>query len=318
MKAIRQEKYGPPEDLELVDIPVPTPKKGQVLVRVRACGLNGSDWEFKTGKPGYARVAGLFRPRHKVLGSDIAGTIEEVGKGVTEFKKGDAVFGDILETQGGLAEFAVAPANQLLLLPRGLDFTTAASIPQAAVVAHQAMTKPGPMPAGNRLLINGAGGGAGTFAVQMARMAGLKITGIDNGGKLDQIRALGAHEAFDHEAVDFASMGLPYHRIIDLVATRPPRKVARPLIKGGNYWAIGGRLRTILRILVGGKLVRGKSVRVLAVQQDREALAAVMQLVENGVITPKIDRVYPLNETAAAFRRLGDGKAFGKIVVKIA
>ena len=139
MKAIRQKTYGPPEDLQLVELPQPSPKKGQVLVRVRACGLNGSDWEFKTGRPGYARIMGLFRPRHKVLGSDIAGTVEAVGKGVSEFKKGDAVFGDILETCGGLAEFVAAPAKQLLLLPRGLDFQTAAAIPQAAVVAHQAI-----------------------------------------------------------------------------------------------------------------------------------------------------------------------------------
>ncbi len=317
MKAVVQKRYGPPEDMEIVDLPKPEPGKGQVLVRMRACGLNGSDWEIKIGRPGYSRIYGLLRPRVKVLGSDIAGTVEAVGKGVSEFKRGDAVFGDILGHFGGLAEYAVAPVKKLLLMPRGLDFTMAAAIPQAAVVAHQAMTRPGPLPAGSRVLINGAGGGAGTYAIQIARMAGLKITGIDSGAKLDAIRQLGAHEAYDFEAVDFASMGLPYHRIVDLVATRPPRKVARALIKGGQYWAIGGRLRTMLRIMTGGRFVRGKSVNVLGVQLDREALAAVMPLLESGVVQAKIDRVYPLDEAPAALRRMIDGKAFGKVVVRI-
>ncbi len=317
MKAVVHKRYGPPEEMEMVDLPKPEPGRGQVLVRVRACGLNGSDWEFKTGRPGYARIGGLFRPRKKVLGSDIAGTVEALGKGVSEFRVGDAVFGDILEYQGGLAEYANAPAKQLMLMPRGLDFTIAAAIPQAAVVAHQAMTRPGPLPAGSRVLINGAGGGAGTFAVQIARMAGLKITAIDRDHKLEPLRGLGAHETFDCEAVDFATMGLPYHRIIDMVASRPPRKVARALIKGGTYWAVGGRLRTVLRIFVGGRLIRGKTVAVLGVQLTRDALAQVMPLIERGVVQPKVDRVYPLKEAPAALRRMGDGKAFGKVVVRI-
>ena len=173
------------------------------------------------------------------------------------------------------------------------------------------------LPPGARLLINGAGGGAGTFAIQMARMAGIKIAGVDRLEKLDQIRKLGAVETIDYEQIDFATQGMPYHRIIDLVATRGPRKVAKALVKGGTYWAIGGRLRIILRILIGGMFVRGKSVKVLPVQQTQDALSAVMNLIEAGVVNPVIDRVYTLDEAPKALRRLGDGKAIGKIVVKM-
>ena len=165
-------------------------------------------------------------------------------------------------------------------------------------------------------MINGAGGSAGTFAIQMARMAGLKIACVDNARKQDAMRKLGAHETFDYAKADFATMGLPYNRIVDFVATRPPRKVAKALIKGGQYWALGGRLRTILRIFIGGRFIRGKSVQVLGAKMDRDALAAVMPLIESGVVQPQIDRVYPLAEAPQALRRLGDGKSFGKIVVR--
>lgn len=321
MKAWVQSSYGPPEEMELMELPVPEPKRDQVLVRLRAVGLNGSDWELKTGHPGYSRIYGLTSPRVKALGSDIAGTVEEVGPGVTEFKKGDPVFGDIFGTFGGLAEFVAAPASRLLRLPPGLDFTGAAAVPQSAVIAHQAMTRPGPLPRGARLLINGAGGGVGTFALQMATAAGLNVGVVDRAAKLKTLKAMGAREAFDFERTDFTITGLPYNRIIDLWATRGPGAVARSLIKGGQYWAVGGELSALLKIGLFGRFTpatHGRKVAVLTAHQTREALKDVLPLIERGTITPLIDRIYPLAQAPQALTRLGRGLVTGKVVVRVA
>jgi NADPH:quinone reductase-like Zn-dependent oxidoreductase len=217
MRAVVQERYGGPDVLRVDEVPTPSPRVGQVLLKVAATSINLSDWEGLRGSPFYARLGGLRAPRRPTLGSDIAGVVESVGSGVTRFQPGDEVYGDNLQLMGGFAEYAVAPESVLALKPAGLTFAQASTIPQAGAIALQGTARAS---TGRRVLINGAGGGSGSFAIQLAKRAGAHVTGVDNADKLEFMRGLGADEVLDYRRDDFTRDHEPYDLILDLVAHR--------------------------------------------------------------------------------------------------
>jgi NADPH:quinone reductase-like Zn-dependent oxidoreductase len=319
MKAVVYERYGTPDVLRLADVEQPVPKDSEVLLRVHAVSVNGSDWETLRGKPLYARAGGLQRPRRRTLGSDIAGRVEMVGRTVTRFQRGDEVFGDNLQHMGGFAEYACAPEQALIAKPAGLTFEQAATIPQSGVIALQGIRDKGRVRPGDRVLINGAGGGAGMFAVQLAKLHGAEVTGVDNTAKLEFVRSLGADYVVDHTREDFTRNSRQYDLILDVAAHRSVFDVRRALAPTGRYLYVGGSVGTLFQVLVVGPLIgtAGRRIRLLAVRPNLGDLAAVTEMCETGKILPVIDRLYPLSEVPDALRYLGEGRARGKLVITI-
>jgi NADPH:quinone reductase-like Zn-dependent oxidoreductase len=318
MKAIVYTEYGLPDVLQLKEVERPTPKDNEVLIRVHAVSVNASDWESLRGRPLYARLGGLRKPRKRILGSDIAGQVEAVGTNVKQFQLGDEVFGDILDYMGGFAEYVCAPENKLALKPASMTFEEAAAIPQAAVIALQGIRDKGQVQSGQRVLINGAGGGAGTFAVQLAKLYGAEVTGVDNTGKLDLMRSLGADHVIDYTQEDFTENGKQYDLILDVVAHRSVFAYKRALRPNGSYFFVGGSVATIFQILLLGPWIRrttGKKTRLLVVQSNLRDLVFMTELYEAGKVVPVIDRRYPLSEVPEALRYLGEGHAQGKVVI---
>lgn len=316
MKAVVRDRYGPPEVLRLDDVVVPSPRAGQVLVRVVATSVNLSDWEGLHGWPAYARFGGLFRPSRTILGSDIAGYVVAVGSGVTRFSVGDAVYGDILTMTSGFAEYAVAPEHALALKPAALSFAQASTLPQSGAIAVQAVAR---AKVGDRMLINGAGGGTGAFALQLAAAAGIHVTGVDNAGKLDFLRSLGANQVIDYRVDDFTRTG-PYDLIVDLVARRSVFAYRRALARGGTYLIVGGTMRTLLRVLTVGALIgtlTGRRLSLLAVKSGPAQFAALGACCADGSVQIHIDRVFALHEVPEALSYVGSGRALGKVVVLI-
>ncbi len=320
MKAIVYTKYGPPDVLQLKEVERPTPTDDEVLIKVQAVSVNRSDWEGLTGKPLYARVGGLLRPRHQILGSDIAGRVEMVGRNIRRFQPGDEVFGDILGRMGGFAEYVCARERALALKPAGMTFEEAAAIPQAAVIALQGIRDKGQVQPGQKVLINGAGGGAGTFAVQLAKLYGAEVTGVDNTGKLDFMSSLGADHVIDYTREDFTKNGRQYDMVLDVIAHRSVFAYERALRPDGSYFMIGGSVATVFQILLLGPWIRrttGKRIRMLVVQPNLKDMVYVTELCEAGKVIPVIDRRYPLSEVPEAIRYLGEGHAKGKVVITV-
>jgi NADPH:quinone reductase-like Zn-dependent oxidoreductase len=249
----------------------------------------------------------------------MAGRVELVGRNIKQFQPGDEVFGDILGHSGGLAEYVCAPEKTLALKPASMTFEEAAAIPQAAVIALQGIRDKGRVQPGQKVLINGAGGGGGMFAVQLAKLYGAEVTGVDNTGKLDFMRSLGADHVIDYTREDFTKTGKQYDLILDLVALRAVFAYARALKRNGSYFMVGGSVATIFQILLLGPWIRritGKNIRLLVVQPNRD-LVFITELCEAGKIIPVIDRRYPLREVPEALRYLGEGRAKGKIVITV-
>jgi NADPH:quinone reductase-like Zn-dependent oxidoreductase len=321
MKAILYNRYGPPEVLHLSEVEKPVPKDDEVLIQVQAVSINGADREGLAGRPLYARIAGLFRPGNPILGSDIAGIVEAAGSEITEYQPGDEVFGEIPGYHGGFAEYACAPERTLMRKPAGLSFEQAAAIPQAGTIALRGIRTEGRVQPGQHALINGAGGSTGSFAVQLAKLAGAEVTGVENTGKLDFVRSLGADQVIDYTRQDFTKSGKQYDLILDVMAHRPANAYSRALKPGGMYLAVGGSVRTILQLVLFGPRIErstGKHVRLLMVPQNREDLMAITELIVAGQVRPVIDRVYPLSEVAEAMRYVVDGGAKGKVVIRVA
>jgi NADPH:quinone reductase-like Zn-dependent oxidoreductase len=315
MRAVVYDRYGGPDVLRVEDVPKPSPAAGQVLIRVAATSINLSDWECLRGSPAYARIGGLRAPARRILGSDIAGSVEAVGPGVGRFKPGDEVYGDNLDLKGGFAEYAIAPEHVLAPIPAGLGFAEAATIPQAGVIAHQGLA--GVVP-GRHVVINGAGGGSGAFAIQLAKRLGAEVTGVDNAGKLDFMRSLGADHVVDYRRDDFTRLG-PYDLILDLVAHRSVFAYRRALARGGRYRCVGGSVRTLLRVLTAGTvagLLTGRRLGVLAVKPGPDSFAPVAGLCAAGDLAVHIDRTFPLDEVPQALAHVGEGRALGKVVVR--
>lgn len=322
MKALVYEKYGSPDVLELRDIAKPRPGEHDVLIRVYAASVNASDWERLRGKPPYARMVWPWRPKHRVLGSDVAGRVEAVGEGVESFRAGDEVFGDVLwHGAGAFGEYVCVPESAPLVpKPADLSFEQAAAIPQAAVIARQGIEGGRGVDPQDRVLINGAGGGAGTFAVQLARTAGAHVTAVDSGRKLQLLRSLGADRAIDYTQQDFTEDDLQYHLILDLAAHHSLSACKRRLVSGGRYLMVGGSAGALLQaVLLGPLITRTSSVMMglLAVQTSKDELNRVVALVGRGAMLPVIDRIYTLAEAPEALRRLGEGRALGKLVITL-
>ena len=319
MKAIVYTKYGPPDVLELREVAKPTPKDNEVLVKVHAVSANAADIHLLRGTPFLFRLsAGLLKPKKQIIGADIAGRVEAVGNNVTQFQAGDEVFGDILPRLGGFAEYVRARESALALKPASMTFEEAAAIPQAAVIALQGIRDKGRVQPGQKVLVNGAGGGAGTFAVQLAKLYGAEVTGVDNTGKLNFMRSLGADHVIDYTREDFTRDGKQYDLIFDVVAHRSIFAYKRALRSNGSYFLAGGSVATILQILLLGAWIRattGKEIRILAVQPNTEDVDYMKELIEAGKVTTVIDRTYPLSEVPDAIGYVGEGHAKGKVVI---
>jgi NADPH:quinone reductase-like Zn-dependent oxidoreductase len=318
VRAVVYTEYGPPEVLQLKEVTRPIPADDEVLIKLQAVSVNRSDWESLIGQPLYARIGGLRKPQRRILGSDIAGRVETVGRNVRRFQPGDEVFGDILWRKGGFAEYVCARERSLARKPAGMTFAQVAAIPQAAVIALQGIRDQGQAQPGQKVLINGAGGGAGMFAVQLAKLYGTEVTGVDNTGKLDFMRSLGADHVIDYTRQDFTRNSQQYDLILDLVAYRSVFAYRRALRPNGRYFAVGGSVATGFQILLLGSLISritGKKIRVLAVQPNLKDLVYVTELCEAGKIVPVIDRRYPLSGVPEALRYVGEGHVKGKVVI---
>jgi len=315
MKAVVYDRYGSPDVLRVEEVPLPSPAAGQVRVRVAATSVNLSDWECLRGSPAYARIGGLRLPACRTLGSDIAGLVDDVGEGVTRFRPGDEVYGDNLELKGGFAEYALTPESALAHKPAQLTFVEVSTIPQAGAIALQGTKRAG---MGRRVLINGAGGGSGSFAIQLAKRLGAHVTGVDNASKLDFMRAVGADQVIDYRRDDFTQPPQPYDLILDLAAHRSVFAYRRALAPGGTYRCVGGSVPTLLRVLTAGRLVgrlTGRTIGILPVQQGPAHFEPLAGLCATGDVRIHIHRTYALDEVPAALAHVGEGRAHGKVVV---
>jgi NADPH:quinone reductase-like Zn-dependent oxidoreductase len=319
MKAIVYEKYGPPEDvLELKEVEEPTPKDDEVLVKVHAASVVYGDLALVRGKPFLVRLtSGLLKPKYKIPGIDIAGRVEAVGRNVKQFQPGDEVFGDTFECgMGGFAEYVSVPENALALKPTNMTFEEAAAVPQAALVALQALRDKGQIQPGHKVLINGASGGNGTFAVQIAKYFGAEVTGVCSTRNLDLVRSIGADHVIDYTREDFTESGQHYDLIFDVVANRSVSDYIRALSPKGIYVAIAfnpsGLFLGPLISMTGSKRVVQFSHK-----PSVEDLLFMKELLEAGKVVPVIDRRYPLGETAEALRYYGEGHPCGKVVITV-
>jgi NADPH:quinone reductase-like Zn-dependent oxidoreductase len=315
VRAVVYDRYGSPDVLRVEDVPVPSPGAGQVRVKVAATSVNLSDWEGLRGSPAYARIGGLRHPARRTLGSDIAGVVDEVGQGVTRFRPGDEVYGDNLALMGGFAEYALASESAMVHKPAELTFAEASTIPQAGAIALRGTQQ---AVAGSRVLINGAGGGSGSFAIQLARRLGAHVTGVDNAAKQDFMRSVGAHDVVDYRRDDFTRTTQPYDLILDLVAHRSVFAYRRALAPGGRYRCVGGSVRALLRVVTLGWLigrVTGRSIGVLVVNEGPAHFEPLAELCVTGDVRIHIDRSFALDQVPSALAYVGEGRALGKVVV---
>lgn len=320
MKAVVFRTYGSPDVLKVEEVEKPVPTDDELLIKVHAVSINGSDREGLIGKPLYARSGGLLRPGRRILGSDIAGRVESTGTNVTEFERGDELFGELPGYHGGLAEYVATSGRTMVPKPASMTFEEAAAIPQAGVIALQGIREKGRVQPGQKVLINGAGGSAGSFAVQIAKLYGAEVTGVDNADKLDFMRSLGADHVVDYTREEFTRSGEQYDLILDLIAHRSVFALKRALRPNGTYFFVGGSVAVLLQIVLLGPWIRrteGKKMRVLFVPQNREDLLAITELCETGKVVPAIDRSYSLHEVPHALRYVAEGRARGKVVISL-
>jgi len=321
MKAIGFAHYGSADQLELREIPKPVPASDELLIRVHASSINSWDWEFLSGRPLVNRLFyGLLKPRvnKQILGADIAGVVEGVGNQVTRFHPGDAVFGDLWDSWGGFAEYACAKANGMERMPANVTFQEAAAVPQAGVLALQAIRRAGRLEAGQKVLINGAGGGVGTFAVQLAKLAGAEVTGVDAEHKLEAVRSLGADHVLDFRTNDFTETGEPYDLIVDCQNFRSMLDNRRALRSGGTYAMVGGSIFRVYQLWLLNQLeplTRDNRRLRLVAEGPNKGLSELGELIGAGRLNPVIDRIYALESLAQAMRYFAQGQHVGKIVI---
>ena len=322
MKAIVNHEYGPPGVLALEDVDVPVMRRDEVLVRVLAAAVNPGDWDVMHGTPYVLRLTtGLRRPRNKVLGLAIAGRIEAVGSEVSESRPGDEVYAGI--GKGGFGEYACAPQDTVAPKPSNLTFEQAAAVPVAGTTALQALRDIGRVQSGQRVLINGASGGVGSFAVQIAKTLGADVTGVCSTTNVDLVRSIGADHVIDYTTEDFTRNGQRYHLIFDNVGNRTLSELRRALTpegmlipnsnKGSGRW-MGGFLRRAVQALVVSPFVPQR-LRPFAATEKRQDLVVLTELIESGKVTPVIDSTYPLSEAAEALSHYGAGHARGKVII---
>lgn len=320
MKAIVHDRYGPVEVLSLREIESPTPGPGEVLIRVHAAGVNPADWHLMTGVPYLARLAfGLRRPKNRVRGADVAGVVNSAGPGVTAFSAGDRVFG---VAKGSFAEFSVAAVGSIAHLPDSLSFAQGAAIPLAGCTALNAVRNAGLVSAGQRVLVIGAGGGIGTFAVQLAVALGASVTGVCSTSKLELVRSIGAETVIDY-TVDELTGHPAFDVIIDTAGNRPLSLLRSMLTPRGRIVIVGaegggnvvGNTGRQLQALLKPR-AQQRAIGLFSTESTAD-LESLLEFVAAGTVRPVIDREYPLAEAAAAITRMTDGLAHGKLVLTI-
>ena len=305
MKAIVCTKYGSPDELRLKEVPNPAPNDDQVLVKIHAASLNAADLETLRGVF-LVRMASPRRPVHQILGSDIAGRVEAVGNNVQQFQPGDGVWGDLSYPHGlgAFAEYVCAAENALAPKPPSMTFEEAATYPQAAIVALQSLRDKGQTQPGQKLLINGAGGGMGTFAVQLAKYFGADVTAVDSTRKLDMLRSIGADQVIDYTHEDYTQSGQRYDLILDLAAHRSVSDYRRALAPDGVFMMVGGSVATLLQVVTRGTWISRRGGQTIGLNawtpNKREDLTFLAELFEAGKVVPVIDRRYPLHEVPEA------------------
>jgi NADPH:quinone reductase-like Zn-dependent oxidoreductase len=315
-------KYGSPEVLHPEEVATPVPGAGDVLVKVSTAAVNSWDQDLLRGKPFITRLigGGIFKPRKAILGCDVAGTVVALGAKADRFKVGDAVFGDISECGwGGFAEYVSVPENVLTPKPESLGFQQAAALPQAAVMAWQGIHDYGNVLPGQQVLINGAGGGVGSFAIQMAKLKGARVTGVDSGHKLSSMRALGADEVIDYTREDFTKNEQHYDLILDTVGHHSLFDYRRALCPAGKYLMIGGQTALILQAVFLGPLLSlfGKVKMGILAHRPNKNLATIAQMVVAGKLEVNIDRTFTLDQLAEAFEYFKANTFKGKVVISI-
>jgi NADPH:quinone reductase-like Zn-dependent oxidoreductase len=322
MKAIIYTEYGSPDVLQLKEVEKPVPKDNEVLVKVCAVSINDWDYQLLLGTPFVNRmINGLFKPKQQILGSDIAGKIEAIGQNVKLFNPGDEVYGDLSGCGwGGFAEYVCAPEKALALKPAGMSFEEAASIPQAAMLAVQGLIDSGNIQPGQKILINGAGGGVGTFGVQIAKLYGVETTGVDSAEKLDMMRSIGFDHVIDYKKEDFTKNGQNYDLILDTKTNRSMFDYVRVLSPNGIYATVGGDMGRLFQALIMGpmiSLVYKKHIRIVALKPNKD-LEYMNGLFKAGKVKPVIDGHYKIDEVPKALKYIGAGSHKGKLVITIA
>jgi NADPH:quinone reductase-like Zn-dependent oxidoreductase len=334
MKAIVQDRYGSPDVLALREVDKPVPARGEVLVRVHAAAVNARDWHIMRGDPYLARLAmpsvfGRSGPKRRIRGSDVAGRVEAVGGGVTRFRPGDEVYGDVCDLDGAFAEYVCVPEGQAEHKPANLTFEEAAAVPLAGCTALVGLREGGQVTAGQRVLINGASGGVGTFAVQLAKAFGAQVTGVCSTRNADLVRSLGADRVLDYTREDFARDGQRYDMVFDLVANRSLadlRRVLTPtgvlVLSGGGVSRNGrphvtGPMGLTIKAQVASRFVRHRLFPLVGMPPRAEYLATLRELVESGKVRPVVDRSFPLAQVPEAVRYLEVEHARAKVVITV-
>lgn len=324
MKAMVFLEYGTPDVLMLKNVHKPVPRDNEVLIKVKASSINDWDWGLLRGVPYMNRLLfGRSKPKMNILGSDVAGIVESIGKDVTSFQPCDEVFGDLCGSGkrgwGGFAEYDCAREEELTLKPATMSFEQAAAIPQAAVLALQGLRK-GQLQAGQKVLINGAAGGTGSFAVQMAKQLGAEVTAVGRSSQFDMLRSIGADYVIDFSQEDFIHNGQDYDLILDLMAQHSVFDCMRALSHNGRYVMVGGASSSIIQMLLLGPFLSlfGKKKMHILAHKPNKGLRDIIEMFESGKLTPIIDQCFPLSETANAFRHFGEGHKKGKIVISVA
>jgi NADPH:quinone reductase-like Zn-dependent oxidoreductase len=319
MKAIVFEKYGSPDVFQFKEVEKPTPKDNEVLVKVHAASLNAGDLQILRGESFILRLMnGLLKPKHKILGDDIAGRVEAVGRNVKQFQPGDEVFG--ISDYGAFAEYRCVTEEYLVLKPASMTFEEAAAIPMAAFPALQGLRDKGQIQSGQKVLINGASGGVGTFAVQLAKYFGAEVTGVCSTGKLDMVRSIGADHVIDYTKEDFTKSGQRYDLILDVAAHHSIIDFKRALSPKGIYVCIGGSMAQYFQAMLLGPLISmmgSKKMGSVMGKPNQKDYAFLIELFEAGKVVPVIDRCYPLSEVPEALRYLEEGHARGKVVITV-
>lgn len=312
MKAIVYTKYGPPDVLQLKEVEKPIPKDHEVLIKVQAASVNPFDWHFMRGTPYLVRIqAGILKPKDNAVGVDVSGVVEAVGKDVKEFQSGDEVFGSC---NGAFAEYVSASEKGLVKKPDNLTFEQAASVPVAAFTALQGLRDKGQIQPGQKVLINGASGGVGTFAVQIAKSFGAEVTGVCSTRNVDMVRSIGADFVIDYTQEDFTQSAKHYDLIFDTVGNRSLSNCRRILSSNGILVIVGGPMNRALRASVMSRFVSQKMLMFMALRSKKD-LIVMHDLLVSGKVTPVIDRRYSLNEVPQAIRYLEEGHARGKVII---
>ncbi len=317
MKAIHCASYGPTENLQLIEVPKPSPKENEVLIKVNCSAVNDYDWSMVRGKPGIYRLFfGLFKPKRPIPGMELSGTIEQPGSGVSRFKVGDKVYGDISDHGfGSFAEYICINEKALVLKPDYMSHQDAAALSHAANLAWQGLVDVGQISKGMSVLINGAGGGVGTLGLYIAKTFDAKVTGVDTGDKLKTMADIGFDHILDYKQIDFTKEEKKYDLILDAKTCRSPNAFIRVLSENGKYVSIGGEIKNLLQLLFARK-IRKKPVYMVGLKANKD-LDKIHSLYEKGLLKPVVDGPYPLEKTPWAIQYFGEGKHTGKVIVSM-